>query len=102
MSDGDRGDSKNNKVIGPDDSKDEIWWLPSWLIKGAIPIVSGVDPKTRPNDVNKDQRYAYNCGQVFHVLRVLGLVMSYLISPFFQLFLEEWSVRSCSIPLCAN
>ncbi len=43
MCDGDRSDSKNNKVIGPDDSKDEIRWLPSRLVEGAILVIAGVD-----------------------------------------------------------
>ena len=45
LCDGDRGDSKNYKVVGPNDSKDEIWWLPCWLIECAIPVVSGVNPQ---------------------------------------------------------
>jgi len=44
LRDGDSSDSKNNKFIGPDNSKDKIRWLPSRLIQFAIPVVAGVDP----------------------------------------------------------
>ena len=55
MCDGDRCDSKNNKVIGPDDSEDEIWWLPWWLVEAAIPVISGVNPQARADYIDKDQ-----------------------------------------------
>ena len=60
LCDGDRCDSKNNKVIGPDDSEDEIWWLPWWLVEGAVPVISGVNPKARADYIDKDQGDA--CG----------------------------------------
>ena len=60
MCDGDRGDSENNKVVGPNDSKDEIWWLPRWLVEGAVPVISGVNPKARADYIDKDQGHA--CG----------------------------------------
>ena len=60
LCDGDCGDSENNKVIGPDDSKDEIWWLPRWLVEGAVPVISCVNPKARADYIDKDQGDA--CG----------------------------------------
>jgi hypothetical protein len=60
LSDGDRCDSENNKVIGPDDSKDKVWWLPRWLVEVAVPVISGVNPKTRADYIDKDQSDA--CG----------------------------------------
>ena len=70
MSDGDCCDSENNKVIGPDDSKDKVWWLPWRLIEGAVPVVSGVNPKARADYIDKDQGDAC-CGKKrFHILSV--------------------------------
>ena len=60
LSDGDRCDSENNKVIGPDDSKDKVWWLPRWLVEVAVPVISGVNPKARADYIDKDQSDA--CG----------------------------------------
>ena len=55
MCDGDCGDSENNEVVGPDDSEDEIWWLPWWLVEAAIPVISGVNPQARADYIDKDQ-----------------------------------------------
>ena len=60
LCDGDCGNSQNNKVIGPDNSKDKIWWLPWRLVEAAIPIISGVNPEARADYINKDQGDA--CG----------------------------------------
>ena len=54
MGDGDRCDSKNNKVIGPDNSKDKVWWLPWRLVEVAVPVISGVNPKARADYIDKD------------------------------------------------
>ena len=55
MSDGDHCDSKNNEVIWPDDSKDEVWWLPRRLVEVSVPVISGVNPKARADYIDKDQ-----------------------------------------------
>ena len=65
-----RCDSENNKVIGPDDSKDKVWWLPWWLVEVAVPVISGVNPKARADYIDKDQGDAC-CGKKrFHILSV--------------------------------
>ena len=70
MCDGDRCDSKNNKVIGPDDSKDEIWWLPSRLVEVAVPVITSVNPKARADGIDKDQDDASGSEKRFHVKSV--------------------------------
>ena len=70
MCDGDRCDSKNNKVIRPDDSKDEVWWLPCRLVEVSVPVISGVNPQARADDIDKDQGDAC-CGEKrFHFMSV--------------------------------
>jgi hypothetical protein len=73
LCDGDRCDSKNYEVIGPDDSENKIWWLPWWLVQIAIPVVTGVNPKTRADYINKDKADACGCEDSFHLL-ALGLI----------------------------
>ena len=70
MCDGDRCDSKNNKVIGPDDSKDKVWWLPCRLVEVAIPVISGVNPKARADYIDKDQANACGGEKRFHLRRL--------------------------------
>ncbi len=70
LCDGDRCDSKNYKVIGPDNSKDKVWWLPWRLVEVAVPVISGVNPKARADYIDKDQGDAC-CGKKrFHLLRL--------------------------------
>jgi len=50
----------HKEVVGPDDSKDKWWWLPWRLVERAVPVISGVHPKARADDIDGDQGDA--CG----------------------------------------
>ena len=73
LSDGDSCDSENKEVIGPDDSKDKWWWLPWRLVEGAVPVISGVNPKARADYIDGDQGDACGGKKRFHLagLRVI-------------------------------